>query len=189
MKYLPTPLKGVYLIDLEKKEDERGFFARAFCKEEFTQQGLEGNFIQMNNSFSPHKGTLRGLHYQLPPKAEIKLVRCVRGSFYDVVLDLRLNSVTFGKAFGKTLSADNRLMMYVPKGCAHGFLTLEEDSEVLYLNTEVYSKELERGIRWNDPRFAISWPFEPVVISDKDRNHPNFNPAYHLNELTAVKSL
>lgn len=184
MRYNETPIKGVYLIDLEKRSDERGFFARMYCREEFAHQGLDTQFLQANNSASVHKGTLRGMHYQLPPKAETKLVRCIRGSIYDVVLDLRPNSLTFGKSYGATLSADNRLMMYVPKGCAHGFLTLENDAEVFYLVSETYSKEQERGIRWNDPRFQIKWPFAPSVVSDRDQAHPDFDPAHHLNEFT-----
>ena len=172
MQFISTPLKGSYLIDLEKRGDDRGFFSRMFCIEEFAKHGLESKFIQANNSFSTHRGTLRGLHYQLHPKEETKLVRCIKGSFYDVILDLRNDSPTFGKSFGAVLSADNRRMMYVPRGFAHGFLTLEDDSEVIYFVSEFYSKDEERGIRWNDPRFKIEWPSEPVVISERDRNHP-----------------
>lgn len=181
MIYHKTPLKDAYLIDLDLRGDERGFFSRLFCSEEFSKHGLDKNFLQANNSYSKQKGTLRGLHYQLSPKAETKLVRCIRGSFYDVILDLRPDSPTFGKSFGEVLSAENRRMMYVPKGFAHGFLTLEEDSEVLYMVSESYSKELERGIRWNDPAFNVEWPFQPSVISEKDSSHPEFDPAYHLN--------
>lgn len=170
----PAPLKGAFLIDLEKRSDERGFFARLFCAEEFAKHGLDTRFVQANNSASVHKGTLRGMHYQLSPKAETKLVRCIKGSLYDVILDLREDSETFGKSFGAVLSADNRRMMYVPKGFAHGFLTLEDDSEVLYLVSEFYSKELERGVRWNDPSFNIRWPEPPVVVSERDNAHPNF---------------
>lgn len=169
-----TPLESAFLIDLEKRGDERGFFSRLFCAQEFGQHNLESQFVQANNSYSREQGTLRGLHYQLPPHEEVKLVRCIRGSFYDVILDLRPHSKTFGKSFGAVLSADNRLMMYVPKGFAHGFLTLEPESEVLYFVSTYYSKESERGIRWDDPRFAISWPGEPVVISERDQNHPDY---------------
>ncbi len=181
MRFTSTPLEGAYLIDLEKREDDRGFFARLFCTKEFENNGLESNFIQANNSHSVHQGTLRGLHYQLDPKAETKLVRCIKGSFYDVILDLRPKSKTFGCSYGAVLSASNRTMMYVPKGFAHGFLTLEDDSEVLYLVSESYSKELERGIRWNDPQFSITWPSAPQIVSDRDLSHPDFNSAYHLN--------
>lgn len=174
MKFIETDLKGAYVIDLEKKEDDRGFFARMFCSEEFRQRGLESHFMQANNSLSKDKGTLRGLHYQLDPMAEDKLVRCIQGSFYDVVLDLRPASATFGKWFGEHLSAENRRMMYVPKGFAHGFITMEPNSEVLYFVSQKYSKELERGIRWNDPQFNIRWPIKPEVISERDSCHPDY---------------
>ncbi len=180
MKFTETPVVGAYLIDLEKIGDERGFFARVFCERDFTAHGLTTRFVQCNNSLSAARGTLRGMHYQLAPKAETKLVRCIRGELYDVVLDLRADSPTFGKSFGATLSADNRTMMYVPKGCAHGFLTLADATEVLYFTDEFYAPEQERGARWNDPRFGIAWPFEPVVISEKDRNWRSFDPAWHL---------
>jgi dTDP-4-dehydrorhamnose 3,5-epimerase len=180
MRYHPTPLPGAYVVELEKRGDERGFFARFFCTKEFEQQGLEKNFVQVNNSLSAHKGTLRGMHYQLSPKGEDKLVRCIKGSIYDVILDVRENSPTFGKSFGCELSAENRLMMYVPKGFAHGFVTLQDDTEALYLVSEFYAPELERGIRWNDPHFNIQWPLKPTIISDKDAKHPDFNQQHHL---------
>ena len=180
MKYTPTPLKGAYLIDLEKREDDRGFFSRLYCTEEFAGKGLENRFIQANNSYSVQKGTLRGLHYQLGESAETKLVRCIKGSFYDVILDLRPDSSTFGRSFGAELSEKNRTMMYVPKGFAHGFLTLEEHSEVLYFVSQYYSKEWERGIRWDDPTFAIQWPSVPIIISERDQSHPNFDKTTHL---------
>jgi dTDP-4-dehydrorhamnose 3,5-epimerase len=183
MKFLPTPLDGAFLVELEKQSDPRGFFARMFCQTEFAQQGLDSSFIQANNSMSFQKGTLRGLHYQLEPKAETKLVRCSQGSFYDLILDLRSNSPTFGHSFGAILSAQNRLMMYVPKGFAHGFLTLEENSEVIYLVSQSYSKELERGIRWDDPTFNIAWPSSPTTLSERDQSHPDFNVSYHLNRV------
>jgi len=182
MKFQPTPLQGSYLIDVIKLEDSRGFFSRAFSVEDFEKKGLETHFVQFNNSLSHKKGTLRGMHYQLPPSSEVKLVRCIRGSLYDVILDLRENSPTFGKSFGAKLSADNRRMMYVPKGFAHGFLTLTDDAEVFYAVSNTYDNELERGIRWNDPTFQIEWPFEPVVLSDRDLQHPDYNPSYHLNQ-------
>lgn len=170
----PAPLEGVFLINLEKREDERGFFARTFCSEEFREKGLETAFVQANDSFSIEQGTLRGMHYQLPPFAEAKLVRCIKGSLYDAVLDLREDSPTFGQSFGTILSADNRTMMYVPRGFAHGFLTLEPYTEVYYLVSAPYSPKFERGIRWNDPRFNISWPEPPRVISERDNSHPDF---------------
>jgi dTDP-4-dehydrorhamnose 3,5-epimerase len=180
MIFTETPLRGAYLIDLQKRGDDRGFFARAFCKNEFEQRNLVSNFCQVNNSLSPIKGTLRGLHYQLPPKAETKLVRCVRGALYDVIVDLRPASATFGKSFGAELTAENRTMMYVPKGFAHGFLTLLEDTETLYFTDEFYSPNDERGVRYNDPRFNVNWPHSPIVISEKDRTQPDFDPTWHL---------
>ncbi|MFH1111378.1 MAG: dTDP-4-dehydrorhamnose 3,5-epimerase [Planctomycetota bacterium] len=174
MKFTEAPLKGVYLIDLEKRGDERGFFARVFCTNEFREHGLCTQFVQVNNSLSAEKGTLRGMHYQRAPKAETKLVRCIRGALWDVVLDLRDGSSTFGRWFGAELSAENRRMMYVPKGFAHGFVTLTDDAEVLYLVDEFYAPERECVVRWDDPAFKIEWPLVPMVISEKDRNHPEF---------------
>jgi dTDP-4-dehydrorhamnose 3,5-epimerase len=180
MKFIETPIPGAHLIELEKREDERGFFARAFCVNEFSTHGLSSRFVQVNNSLSKAKGTLRGMHYQLAPKAETKLVRCVRGALFDVILDLRDWSPTFGKSFGSELSAENRRMMYAAKGFAHGFITLDDDTEVLYFVDEFYAPAAERCIRWNDPRFEIDWPVAPVVISDKDRNQKDFDPRWHL---------
>lgn len=181
MKLIPSPLKGAYLIEIEKFEDSRGFFSRMFCKETFDSHGLESNFVQMNNSYNVRKGTLRGMHYQLAPYQEVKLVRCVHGSLYDVILDIRPDSPSLGKWFGAELSKENRSMMYVPKGFAHGFVTLEPDTEVIYAVTEVYCKENERGIRWDDPEFQIKWPLSPTTISEKDANHRNFTFQTHLN--------
>lgn len=175
MKFIPAPLEGAYLIDIEKLEDERGFFGRAFCAKDFAEQGLESSFIQMNDSYSVKKGTLRGLHYQLPPMQETKIVRCVRGSCFDVILDLRKDSKTFGSYFGEILSAENRHMMYVPKGFAHGFLTLEDETELIYMVSQYYSPENERGIRWDDPTFAIRWPGRPTVLSKRDLSHKDFH--------------
>ena len=180
MKFTKTPIEGVYLIDLEKRGDDRGFFARSFCVNEFREAGLCTGFVQVNNSLTGTKGTLRGMHYQLQPKAETKIVRCIRGAFWDVVLDLRSDSPTFGKWYGAELSAENRQMMYCPKEFAHGFVTLTEDAEAFYFVDEFYAPEYERGIRWDDPRFKIDWPVDPVVISDKDRSWPDFDPQFHL---------
>ncbi len=175
MKFNPTNLAGAYTIDLIKKEDERGFFARFFCINEFDNEGIDRNIVQINNSLSKDTGTLRGIHYQLSPKAETKIVRCIKGSLWDVIVDLRPESPTFLQWFGETLSAENRKMMFVPKGFGHGFITLEEDTEALYLVTEFYSPENERGIRWNDPAIGIEWPIVPNVVSEKDSNHPDFS--------------
>ncbi len=180
MIFTETPLDGVWVIDLEKRGDERGFFARAFCGMEFGAHGLATQFVQVNNSLTAQKGTLRGMHYQLAPKAETKVVRCIRGALYDVILDLRKGSPTFGKSFGAELTAENRRMMYVPKGFAHGFVTLVDDTEAFYFTDEFYGPEQERGVRWNDPRFGISWPIAPTVLSDKDRAHRDFDSAWHL---------
>ena len=180
MRFTETPLPGAYLVDLEKREDDRGFFARAFCVEEFGRLGLETGIVQINNSLSARKGTLRGMHYQLSPMAETKIVRCIRGSFFDAIIDLRPGSPTFKRWFGETLSAGNRRALYVPKGFAHGILTMEDDTEAFYLVTQFYSRELERGIRWDDPAFGIEWPIRPAVISGKDAAHPDFSPEHHL---------
>jgi dTDP-4-dehydrorhamnose 3,5-epimerase len=175
-----TPIAGAYVVDLERHGDERGFFARVLCDREFGERGLASHFVQANDSLSAKRGTLRGMHYQLAPKSETKLVRCVRGELFDVVLDLRKDSPTFGKSFGAALSAENRRMMYVPKGCAHGFITLADETEAIYFVDEFYAPDLERGVRWNDSRFAIAWPIAPAVISAKDHSWRLFDPVYHL---------
>jgi dTDP-4-dehydrorhamnose 3,5-epimerase len=180
MIFTEMPLNGAFLIDLQKHGDERGFFARAFCEREFADHGLTTRIVQANNSLSARKGTLRGMHYQLAPKAETKIVRCFRGALHDIILDLRPDSPTFGQSFGADLTAENCRMMYVPKGFAHGFITLAADTEAFYLVDEFYSPECERGVRWDDPRFSIRWPAQPVVISDKDKSYRNFDPAWHL---------
>ncbi|MEO0529848.1 MAG: dTDP-4-dehydrorhamnose 3,5-epimerase, partial [Planctomycetota bacterium] len=142
--------------------------------------GLPTEFLQVNNSLSADKGTLRGMHYQLAPHAETKIVRCIKGSLWDCILDLRPDSKTFGQWFGAELSAENRTMMVVPKGFAHGFITLTDDCEAFYLVDEFYAPDHERGVRWNDPEFGIEWPIEPSVLSDKDANQRDFDRAYHL---------
>jgi dTDP-4-dehydrorhamnose 3,5-epimerase len=175
-----TPLEGAFVIELEKRGDDRGFFARAFCRDEFAKAGLASAFVQVNNSLSVDQGTLRGMHYQLSPHAETKIVRCIRGALWDCILDLRPDSPTFGKWFGETLSAENRLMMYVPKGFAHGLITLEPNTEAFYLVDEFYHPESERGIRWDDAKFGIRWPAKPRVLSEKDSQHRDFEPGWHL---------
>lgn len=179
MIFHAAPLRGAYLIDLEKRGDDRGFFARTFCRNEFSEHGLAPEFVQVNNSLSAKKGTLRGMHYQLAPSAEVKLIRCIRGALYDVILDLRPDSCTFGKWFGAELTAENRRMIYAPRGFAHGLLTLAPDTEAFYLVDNFYAPQLERGVRYNDPKFAIDWPIKPQEISEKDRNWPDFDPAWH----------
>ena len=179
MKFHKTPLEGAYTIELEKRGDDRGFFARFFCEEEFGAAGLETRFPQINTSLSATKGTLRGMHYQLPPSAEVKVVRAVNGALWDAIVDLRAGSPTYGKWFGAELNDENRLMMYVPRGFGHGFVTLTDSVEAFYLVSAFYAPEAERGLRWNDPAIAIEWPIEPREISDKDRNWPNLDPSFH----------
>jgi dTDP-4-dehydrorhamnose 3,5-epimerase len=179
MKFIVTPLKGAYLIDLEKHGDDRGFFARVFCQNEFQKIGLATEFKQVNNSLSALKGTLRGMHYQLLPSAEVKVVRCIRGALYDVILDLRPDSPNFGQSFGEILNAENRRMMYVPCGFAHGFMTLTDNTEVLYFSSEFYNPELEKGIRYDDPNFKINWPNKPTEISQKDANWQDYDAKWH----------
>lgn len=188
MRFTETPLRDVYLIDLERRGDDRGFFARVFCTREFGKFGLATEFVQVNNSLSGDRGTLRGMHYQLAPHAETKIVRCLRGALWDCVLDIRPDSPSFGQWFGAELTAENRRMMYVPKGCAHGLLTLEDETEAFYFVDAFYAPEQERGVRWNDPRFAIRWPLEPAILSNKDRAHPDWNPRWHLGEVPGVRA-
>jgi dTDP-4-dehydrorhamnose 3,5-epimerase len=180
-----TSIPGCHLIELEKRGDSRGFFARQFCQKELEEVGIEFQLAQANTSFSADKGTLRGLHYQLSPSQETKIIRCIRGSIWDCVLDIRPDSPKFGSWIGVELTSENRTGILVPKGCAHGFLSLSEDSEILYLVDEFYDPDRERGVRWNDPRFDIGWPFEPTVISERDQNHPDFSPEHHLDTKTA----
>jgi dTDP-4-dehydrorhamnose 3,5-epimerase len=175
MKFSKTPLLGSYLIDLDIKSDDRGFFARYFCENEFREQGLNTKWVQINNSHSIKRGTLRGLHIQNHPKSEIKLVRCIQGSIWDVIVDVRKNSNTFGKWFGAEITAANRTMMYVPKGFAHGFITLEPNTEIIYLVSEFYSISDEKTIIWSDQNLDIKWPIKPCVISEKDLQGKYFN--------------
>jgi dTDP-4-dehydrorhamnose 3,5-epimerase len=179
VKIQATPLPGAHLIAPEPRGDSRGFFARIYCSDEFSAAGLETSFVQVNNSLSATAGTLRGMHYQLPPDAEVKLVRCIKGSLWDCIVDLRPDSPTSGKWFGVELNADNRLMLYVPRGFAHGFVTLTDDTEAIYMVSAGYAPQSERGLRWNDPAFGIQWPRQPVELSDKDAAWPDFDPAFH----------
>ncbi len=179
MQFNSTPLNGAYVIDLEKRGDDRGFFARFFCEGEFSEAGLENHFVQINNSLTAKRGTLRGMHYQLPPAAEVKVVRCIRGGLYDVIVDLRPDSPTYRQWFGAELTSENRRMMYVPRGFAHGFVTLEDDTEALYLVSAFYSPENERGLRYDDPALNITWPVAPSEVSEKDRNWPDLDPEFH----------
>jgi dTDP-4-dehydrorhamnose 3,5-epimerase len=171
-----TKLKGAFIIEPERQEDERGFFARTFCQEEFEAHGFNPRVVQCNISFNRKKGTLRGMHYQIAPYQEAKLVRCAGGAIYDVIIDLRLESPTFKQWIAVELTANNHQMLYVPEGLAHGFLTLEDDTEVFYQMSEFYHPECARGVRWDDPAFRIEWPIAEVIISAKDRRYPNFEP-------------
>lgn len=198
MLFTETKLKGAYLIDIEKNEDERGFFARSWCQREFEAHGLNPRVVQCNISFNRKKGTLRGMHYQAPPFEEAKLVRCTMGSIYDVIVDLRPASPTHCQWIGVELSSASSLLMgcssqltvadpelrrrahcyrmlYVPDGFAHGFISLEDETEVFYQMSEFYAPDSGRGFRWNDPAFGIEWPMEPAVISEKDKNYPDFS--------------
>lgn len=176
MLFTELPLRGSFAIDLQKIEDERGFFARAYCFRELEHHGLNPRLVQCNLSFNAAKHTLRGMHFQLPPHEEAKLVRCTRGAIYDVIIDLRRDSPSYCKWLGVELTAENRRMLYVPEGVAHGYLTLTEGAEVFYQVSEFYDAEVERGVRWNDPAFGIVWPENPRVISTRDSSHPNFVP-------------
>jgi dTDP-4-dehydrorhamnose 3,5-epimerase len=174
MIFHETKLAGVFEIQVELKPDERGFFARTWCQREFEVHGLNPSMVQCSVSFNIRKGTLRGLHYQVAPSPEAKLVRCTRGAIYDVVVDLRPESSTFKDWIGVVLTGTDRNMIYVPEGCGHGFLTLEDETEVFYQMSGFYYPELARGVRWNDPTFQIVWPGEVEVISERDRTYPNF---------------
>jgi len=176
MRFTNTAIDGVVLIELEKKEDERGFFVRTWDDDEFKKQGLFTHIVQSNTSYNAKRGTLRGMHYQEAPYAEAKLVRCTRGAVYDVALDLRKDSPTFGKWFGVELSAEDWCMLHIPKGCAHGFQTLENNTEVFYNMDEPYRESAGRSIRYDDPAFEITWPAAVSVISEKDRSYPNWKP-------------
>lgn len=169
-----TPLEGVLVTSLQKIEDERGFFARTYCQQKFSQVGVDIQLKQTNVSGNKSKGTLRGLHYQDEPHPDKKLVTCTRGSIFDVAVDLRPDSNTYCQWFGLELSAENRKGLYIPPGCAHGFITLEDDTDVNYLMGETYHADLARGARWNDPVFAIKWPVEPIFMNERDAAYPNF---------------
>jgi dTDP-4-dehydrorhamnose 3,5-epimerase len=174
MKLIQTRVEGVYVIELEPRQDSRGLFARTFCAKEYAAQGLETSFVQTNMSVTKRKGTLRGMHYQKGEAAEVKLVRVATGTILDVALDLRPGSSTFGHHVMVELSGENNRMLYVPQGCAHGFLTMTDQCQVIYQVSNFYSPTQEAGVRWNDPFFAIPWPGKPLVISRKDASYPDF---------------
>ena len=174
MLFKKTAIDGVAEVQVERRTDERGFFARSWCRREFEQAGLIPDLAQCSISWNPHKYTLRGMHYQAAPYEETKLVRCTRGAIYDVVVDLRPQSPTFAQWVGVTLTAEDRNMIYIPEGCAHGFLTLEDDCEVFYQISQFYCADAARGVRWDDPSFGIMWPAQPRLISERDRTYPDF---------------
>jgi dTDP-4-dehydrorhamnose 3,5-epimerase len=176
MIFSPTRIREAMVVEIEPRADERGLFARGFCRKEFEAHGLNPDVAQANIGLSRRRGTLRGLHYQIPPNAETKLVRCTAGAVFDVIVDLRPESASYKQWVGVELTAANRRMLYVPAGCAHGYLALADDTEVFYLVSEFYSPGAERGLRWNDPAFRIEWPItEDLRISDKDRSWPDWS--------------
>ncbi|HWQ42732.1 MAG TPA: dTDP-4-dehydrorhamnose 3,5-epimerase [Desulfosporosinus sp.] len=171
MIFTETSLPGAYIIELDTICDERGFFARTWCAKEFAKHGLNTNLVQCNISFNAYRGTLRGMHYQISPHEEAKVVSCIAGSIYDVILDLRADSPTFRRWQAFELSASNRRMLYIPEGCAHGFQTLQDDTTVFYQMSEFYHPEYSRGMRWDDSAFSIEWPVSSLIISEKDRGY------------------
>lgn len=175
MIFTETPLPGAYLIDLERRGDGRGYFARTFCAEEFGKHGLLSTFVQANTSRAAQAGTIRGLHWQVEPAPEVKLMRCTAGAIFDVIVDLRDGSPTRGQWFGAELNPENATAMYVPAHFAHGFLTLKDATEVHYMTGAPYTPEAERGLRFDDPGIGITWPMDPVVVSDKDRSWPDIS--------------
>ncbi len=177
MIFKESGLEGAFIVEIEPIRDNRGFFARAWCQEEFESRGLISCFVQNNITFSPKTGTLRGLHYQIPPHGEAKLVRCTQGAIYDVIIDLQPESRTYLQWLGVELTADNRKMIYMPGGFAHGYQILVDRTEVFYQVGQFYAPEYERGIRWDDPAFAIDWPIAPpLILSEKDTRWPDFSP-------------
>ena len=174
MEFKETAIVGLNIVDLNKIEDERGFFARAFCKEEFDNRNLDSDVLQANISFNKKSGTLRGMHYQKSPYQESKYIRCLSGSIYDVAIDLRIDSPTYLQHFGMKLSAKNRAALFIPKDFAHGFVTLEDNTEVMYLVSQKYVPGAEQGIRWDDLRFRVEWPITPKIVSEKDAQWDDF---------------
>ena len=175
MLFKETPLRGAFVIDIERREDDRGFFGRAWCRDEFAAHDLDTALVQCNVSFNKMRGTLRGMHYQAEPFEETKLVRCTMGGIYDVILDLRPSSATYLQWTSVELTVDNRRMLYIPVGMAHGFQTLTDDTEVFYQMGEIYRGEYTRGVRWNDPQFSIRWPFDDPIMSVRDQQYVDFH--------------
>lgn len=179
MIFIKTLINGCHIIDTNTLEDDRGWFMRTYCKKEFYDNiGFEGEWVQMNHSFSKNKGTVRGLHYQIPPYAEEKLIRCIGGKVLDVVVDLRKGSNTFLKYISVELSDENKKMIYIPKGCAHGFQALTDNCQLIYHHSQFYNPNAEAGIRFNDTKINIEWPLSVTVISERDANHPYINESF-----------
>jgi dTDP-4-dehydrorhamnose 3,5-epimerase len=175
MIFHEVAIPGAYLLEPERKEDHRGFFARTYCRRELEDRGLDPTVVQCSISVNKARGTVRGMHWQAEPYPEVRLVRCTRGAVHDVILDLRPGSPAFKKHYAVELDDENRLSLYVPAGCAHGFQTLTDGAEVFYQMSEFYYAELTRGVRWNDPAFDVTWPLEISVISEKDLSFPDFD--------------
>lgn len=175
MNFWETPVPGAYVIEPERRNDDRGFFARIWCKNELRERGLEAELAQSNAAFSHRKGTLRGLHFQEAPHAEVKIVRCTRGSVFDVIVDLRYDSPSYKGWFGVELSEDNEKMLYVPRGCAQGYITLTDNAEIYYHTSEFYHPESASGVRYDDPEFGIEWPVEVSMISKQDREWQEYS--------------
>lgn len=178
MTFLETPLAGCYIVEYKKFSDDRGWFARTYCKNEFAEIGFNKEWVQHNHSFTKHKGSIRGMHFQIPPFAETKLVRCIAGKVYDVVVDLRSGSPTYLKWFATELSATNGRMLFIPEGFAHGFQTLEDDSELLYCHSEYYTPASESGLFYQDKTINIDWPLPVTNISERDLNHSIINSSF-----------
>jgi len=174
LKFIPTGLADAWVIELDRMEDQRGYFARSFCSDEFAAQGLRSTFVQCNVSYNARRGTLRGMHFQAPPHEEAKLVRCTRGAVYDVIIDIRLKSNTYMRWAAFDLTADNSRMLYVPEGFAHGFQTQADGSELFYQMAQRYVPDAARGIRWNDPAFGIRWPLPDPVVSARDAAYADY---------------
>ncbi|MDO6439802.1 dTDP-4-dehydrorhamnose 3,5-epimerase [Cyclobacterium sp. 1_MG-2023] len=178
MIFTETKLKGAYIIDVKKIEDERGYFGRVFCKNEFDEVGIESNIAQTNMSFNPKKGTLRGMHYQVTPYEETKLVKCTSGAIFDCIVDLRKDSPTYLEWIGVELTEENNRMLFVPRDFAHGFITLKDNTAIQYFVSQFYAPGAEKGIKWDDPKINIQWPIDVAVISEKDNNHPYLNDQF-----------
>lgn len=183
MRFIETPLEGAWIVELEPIRDDRGFFSRVFCAEEFRDHGLEPELVQGNMSFNQVSGTLRGMHYQLPPATETKFMRCTRGAIFDAIIDLRPDSPSYLQSYGVELTADNRRALYVPGLFGHGYMSLTDDTEVIYFVNEFYAPGHERGLRWNDPIVDIEWPMSVSVVSEKDASWPDFSPEEHAREI------